>query len=126
MNQPERRAHIRISCGSINGFPLVAVGGECDAFTAPFTHGAVSALIDAGHTGIIIDISDLSYMDGAGFEALDRCCTKMKAVDGMLLIVNPGENIENIYELLREKDSCDIERSVEDALARLIGARRRE
>ena len=119
MNQPEKRAHIQINLGSIDGFPLVTLGGECDAFTAPFTHGAVGALIDAGYTGIIIDITDLRYMDGAGFEALDSCCTKIKTVDGMLLIVNPGANIENIYELLREKDSCEIECDVESALARL-------
>lgn len=119
MNQPEKRAHLQINLGCIDGYPLVTLSGECDAFTAPFTHGAVSALIDSGYTGIIIDITDLRYMDGAGFEALDGCCTKMKTVDGMLLIVNPGKNIENIYELLREKDSCEIERTVEDALVRL-------
>ena len=123
MNQVEKRDHLQINLGSIDGYPLVTLGGECDAFTAPFTHGAVSALIDAGYTGIIIDITDLRYMDGAGFEALDSCCNKIKEVDGMLLIVNPGKNIENIYELLREKDSCEIERTVEDALTKLRSTR---
>jgi hypothetical protein len=65
-------------------------------------------------------------MDGAGFEALDSCCTKIKAVDGMLLIVNPGKNVESIYEMLREKDSCEIERDIEGALARLRNAQDRK
>jgi hypothetical protein len=44
----------------------------------------------------------------------------------MLLIVNPGKNVESIYEMLREKDSCEIERDIEGALARLRNAQDRK
>ena len=119
MSRSNRRFQIQAKLSVIDGFPVVILDGECDAFAAPFTHGAVSGLIDAGYKGIIIDLTDLKYMDAAGFHALDDCCTKIKEAGGNILLVNPGIYVEEIYDILRVRESCAIVDTLDEALLRL-------
>ncbi|MCL6472006.1 MAG: STAS domain-containing protein [Firmicutes bacterium] len=115
----EKQVRLSIDIGTINGIPLIILKGECDGFTAPFTHGAVGALIDAGYKRIIIDIKHLEFIDVAGFHALDNCCIKMAEAGGEILLVNPVEKIKNIYDVLRVRESCKMLKSIDEAMARL-------
>lgn len=108
-----------IGLKSIDGVPLVAIAGECDAFTATYTHGALIALIGEGYTGIIVDISDLVFLDVAGFHALEDCCREMRDAGGKMLLVNPTKHVEEIYEILREQGGCEIVKSLDEAYVKL-------
>jgi len=126
MKEPDKRTRIQVKLDAVDGFPLVSLDGECDAFSAPFTHGAISGLIDVGHKGIIIDLTNLKYIDAAGFHALDDCCTKIKVAGGELILVNPRIHVEEIYEILRTRESCVIMDTIDEALARLNLLQNRE
>lgn len=115
----EKRVRLSINIGTINGIPLITLNGECDGFTAPFTHGAVGALIDAEYKRIIIDIEHLEFIDVAGFHALDDCCVKMAEAGGEILLVNPAKKIKNVYDILRVRESCKMLKSIDEAMARL-------
>lgn len=113
------RYQLKIGIKSIDGIPLIALVGECDAFTAPFVHGAISTLIDKGYRSIIINIEQLQLIDVAGFHALDECCIKMLEVGGQLLLVSPTKHVKEIYDILRERESCRLLKSLEEARERL-------
>lgn len=110
---------LKIGIKTVADVPFITVEGECDAFTAPFIHGAMSALIDEGHKKIMVNMESLEFLDVAGFHALDDCCIKMAAAGGIILLVNPIRNVEEIFEVLRTKESCEIAKSLDEALSRL-------
>ncbi|MHB8842547.1 MAG: STAS domain-containing protein [Candidatus Aquicultor sp.] len=117
MNDSEEQFQLRISIKSTDGIPLVALDGECDAFTASFAHAAMDSLTSEGYKGIVVDISKLVFLDVAGFHALDDCCRHMSEVGGKLLLINPEEQVEDIYNILREKESCALVKSLDEAMA---------
>jgi anti-anti-sigma factor len=119
MYDPTEEFQLRISIKCTDGIPVIALAGECDAFTAAFTHAAIGSLITEGYKGIVIEISELKFMDVAGFHALDDCCRQMTEAGGKLLLVNPGEFVEEIYDILREKESCQVVKSVDEAMSAL-------
>lgn len=122
MSASENRAQLKISLSIIDKYPLVLIEGECDAFSAPFTHGAINGLIDAGHRGIVVDISHLNFLDVAGFHALDDCCIRMAEANGKILLVSPTKYVKQIYDILRVRVSCSMATSIEEALSRLHAA----
>lgn len=130
MGEPNRQFRIQVKLSAVDSIPLVVIEGECDAFTAPLAHGAVNGLVNAGYKEIIIDLTDLRYMDAAGFHALDECCMKMKeccmkmkVAGGDIVLVNPSVCVEEIYEILRVRESCTIVDTLDEALARLRSRR---
>lgn len=122
MTQCEDHVQLQIGVKCEDGFPLVMLEGECDGFTAPFTHGAVRALIDEGYRGIIVDISRLEFLDVAGFHALDDCCIRISERKGLLLLVNPSEKVKEIYDILRERESCKMVKTIDEAMSKLKSA----
>lgn len=110
---------LKIGIKTVAGVPLVALEGECDAFTAPFIHGAMSALIDDDHRKIMVNMERIEFLDVAGFHSLDDCCIKMAAAGGKILLVNPIKNVEEIFEILRTRESCEIAKSLDEALSKL-------
>ncbi len=119
MVNTDEQFQLTISIKSADGIPHVALAGECDAFTASFAHAAMDSLISEGYKGIIVDINKLVFLDVAGFHALDDCCRHMSEIGGKLLLVNPGEEVEDIYNILRDTESCAIVKSVDKAKAML-------
>ncbi len=119
MSNSDEQFQLRISIKSTEGIPVVALDGECDAFTASFAHAAMDSLISDGYRGIIVDINKLVFLDVAGFHALDDCCRRMSEAGGKLLLVNPGEEVEDIYNILRDTESCAVVKSVAEAMAML-------
>lgn len=117
MSNPEEQFQLKIGIKATDGVPLVSLCGECDAFTAAFTHAAISSLITDGYKGIIVEIGGLKFMDVAGFHALDDCCRQMTEAGGKLLLVSSGGHVQEIYDILREKESCVIVRSIDEAMA---------
>ncbi|HEY3374436.1 MAG TPA: STAS domain-containing protein [Candidatus Aquicultor sp.] len=104
---------IKLDC--IDGIPIVTVGGECDAFSATFTHGAMTALINEGYKSIIIDIEKLVFLDVAGFHALEDCCRMASELDGQILLVHPEKHVKEVYDMLREQGGCKMVDTLQDA-----------
>src|SRR5689334_22444154 len=51
-------------------FPVLAVSGEIDVFTAPLFKQAVVNLVSAGHRHLFLDLRAVTFMDSSGFGAL--------------------------------------------------------
>ncbi|MDI6716671.1 MAG: STAS domain-containing protein [Actinomycetota bacterium] len=117
INDPFR---VKICFGAINSIPLVMLDGECDAFTAPIVHGAVSSLIEKGYKRIIIDMGHVVFLDVAGFHSLDDCCIKMQQAGGKILLVGASKDVEQVYEILRERESCKIVKNIDEALRKIV------
>lgn len=119
MTIADEHYQLKIGIRSTDTIPLVTLEGECDGFTAPFVHGAISALIGEGYRRIVVNLEDLKFIDVAGFHAIDECCLKMSGVGGEIFLVSPTKPVEEIYNILRERESCKILKTIDQAMARL-------
>lgn len=85
----------------------VALEGRLDTTTAPeLEESLISELADISE--LVIDLSDLDYISSAGLRVL-LVCQKNMMKKGRMIITNPNEIINDIFEVTGFKDILIIE-----------------
>lgn len=77
---------------SVSGRPSLTVRGELDLATSPQLGAAVDGLIDAGSTGLIVDLTPTTFLDSSGARALMRIARQAAAAGVALHVVVPRSN----------------------------------
>jgi anti-sigma B factor antagonist len=91
--------------------PVIVLAGDLDLLTAPVLQRALKAVSDAGSAPLVLDVSDLAFMDCAGLRILDAY-----ARGGRLHLVRPAREVRRLLELTRY-DDAHIHDTVEEAVA---------
>jgi anti-sigma B factor antagonist len=78
---------------------VVAVRGEIDLFTAPELKSALSEAIESGHTRIVVDLTDTTFLDSTALGVLIGAVKRLRSRDGRLTIVNVDDNIAKTFEI---------------------------
>jgi anti-sigma B factor antagonist len=78
---------------------VVAVRGEIDLFTAPELKSALSEAIETGHTRIVVDLTDTTFLDSTALGVLIGAVKRLRSRDGRLTIVNVDDNIAKTFEI---------------------------
>jgi anti-sigma B factor antagonist len=69
---------------------VVAVGGELDLYTAPsFRESVMQAADDADPPKVIVDFSQLGFIDSSGLGAIVACLKHLRERNGNLAIAAP-------------------------------------
>jgi anti-anti-sigma factor len=77
----------------------VAPAGELDVATAPQLEQAVRALLDSGFEHVILDLTDLKFLDSSGLRVILRLQAS-SAEGSFRLELNPGPPaVQRIFEL---------------------------
>ena len=84
------RADVHVS--HADGVAVVSLGGEIDLLSAADVTRAVEAAID-GTGGVIVDLSDVAFMDSQGVALLDRLGGRLDREGRGLAIVAPTTSI---------------------------------
>ena len=77
---------------SVSGRPGLTVRGELDFVTAPQFGQAVDGIIDAGPSGLIVDLTPTTFLDSSGARELMRISRKAAAAGVVLHVVAPRSN----------------------------------
>jgi anti-sigma B factor antagonist len=78
---------------------IVAVRGEIDLFTAPELKSALAEAIETGHTRIVVDLTDTTFLDSTALGVLIGAVKRLRSRDGRLTIVNVDDNIAKTFEI---------------------------
>jgi anti-sigma B factor antagonist len=78
---------------------VVAVTGEIDLFTAPEFKERIAAPIDAGATRVIVDLSEVSFIDSSSLGVLIGAHQRLKPSGGGLVIVCDDRAIVNTFKI---------------------------
>ena len=78
---------------------VVAVSGEIDLFTAPELKSALGEALESGHTRIVVDLTNTSFLDSTALGVLIGAVKRLRARDGVLTIVNTDPNIAKTFEI---------------------------
>lgn len=83
-----------------NNTLYVMLCGELDEFTANYARSTLDSLIEKHHyTKLIIDLSELEFMDSTGVGVLIGRYKKLKSRNASAYIYNPTPTIEKIFKM---------------------------
>lgn len=99
-----------------DGVPVLDVVGEIDIYTTPQFKEAVSAAIDEGKPGIVINMTKVTYMDSSGFGTLLSATKRLRPVDGALYLSGCNDAITRMLQITRLNTIFGIYATEEDAV----------
>ena len=77
----------------------------------------LKALIGEGHLHVIMDLSNVGFVDSQGLGALISCLKILRQSNGSLTVTNLSESVEAVLRITRLIRVFDVLPTVEDALA---------
>ncbi len=107
---------IETSLRHLDGIPVLDVVGEIDIYTTPQFKEAVSAAIDENNPAIIINMTQVTYMDSSGFGTLLSATKRLRPLDGALYLTGCNESIQRMLQITRLNTIFGVYATEEEAL----------
>ena len=96
---------------------VVALGGEIDLATHGDLRATLNDLIVGGAVNLVLDLSEVTFLDSTGIGALIGTRRRVHAFQGSLVVVCPDEAILKIFTITGLEKVFDIRPTLESALA---------
>jgi anti-sigma B factor antagonist len=77
----------------------VSVSGEVDLATAPNLKEALAEVVRSGATGVVVDLSNASFIDSTTLGVLMGAVKRLRPAGGELVIACHDPNIRKIFEI---------------------------
>jgi anti-sigma B factor antagonist len=77
----------------------VVARGEIDLGTAPQLAQAFESLIDQGARIVVLDASEIDFVDSSGLRVIINCGNKLSAAGGRLLIEGMSGALQRVLEI---------------------------
>jgi anti-anti-sigma factor len=103
-----------------DGIPIAALEGEIDIANASEVRDQLLALLSNRPSGLIVDLSGVTYLDSRGVHVLLELAERTKIRHQQLRIVVPeGAMIRRILQLTRLDVVVPLDHTVDDAATRM-------
>ena len=109
----------RVETASLGGASVIKVRGEVDILTTPEVVQHLDAAVESGARHVILDCTELHFMDSKMVEALFRAAGKLQGSDTMIAVACGVPHICRIFDVLGLGALMPICETVDDALASL-------
>jgi len=96
---------------------VLAARGEIDIAAVPTFRDHLRRLVDDGSTSIVIDLSDVRFIDSAGLRVLVDGLTRARRRDADMRIACPSASLRRTFEISGLDKVMNVHESVEDATA---------
>lgn len=91
----------------------VKLTGEIDAYTAPQLRESLLPSAEKAGMKMVIDLSEVSYMDSTGLGVFVGLFKKMRENDGNLILIGLTERLKRLFDITGLADVMDINTEVE-------------
>ena len=108
---------LTITTREAEGRTVVSVAGEIDVYTAPRLREEITELVAAGTYDIVIDMSEVEFLDSTGLGVLVGGLKRVRAHDGSLDLVCTQERILKIFRITGLTKVFGIHETVDEAIA---------
>ena len=109
--RPTRQA--RITWGE----RVVTVGGEIDVYTAPLVREKLDEQITAGRTDIVVDLTDVTFLDSTGLGVLVGRLKLTRTMGGSMRIVGTDDRVLKVFSITGLDKVFEMHDDLESALA---------
>jgi len=112
---------LHVDSRMVNGVPLLHPRGEIDLYTVSEFERAMSNALDVVVKAVIVDLSDISYLDSSGLSALIVAYKKLAAQGGELYVVAPREPpaVRRVLEITRVDTFVRVRPTLDDVAREL-------
>jgi anti-sigma B factor antagonist len=93
------RSEMLVSTERFEGLPLVVASGEVDHGSCGALQAELDPILDEGATVILLDLSDVNYIDSGGISVLLSTVRRLRN-EGWLAAVNPNANVRRLFEIV--------------------------
>jgi len=92
-----------------NGQAVVAVRGELDLYTAPRLWETIDAAIAATPHELVIDLTDVTFLDSSGLSVLVRAHKRLRPVDGTVVVRGAADQVYMALEMAKLTNVLTVE-----------------
>lgn len=78
---------------------VISISGSMDALTAPILSEEMRQQIEAGHTNLVVDMTELEYSSSAGLRALLSGVKEARQHAGDLRLAGLRPNVRKVLEM---------------------------
>ena len=110
---------LQVSTRDGRGLTVVRVSGELDMDTRPELHGVLQGAVDGGARQIVLDLSDVPFMDSSGLGLLVDVLKALRHRGGRLCLAAVQEPVRNVLTMSALDQVLDIYATVAAAEADL-------
>lgn len=93
---------------------LITVSGEVDLATSPELDTEIIAAIDSGATSVVIDLTDVSFMDSSGLGVIVRALKRCREAENDLDLVITNERVLKVFGITGLDQVIPIHASIQD------------
>lgn len=93
---------------------LITVSGEVDLATSPDLDVAIITAIDSGTSSVVIDLTDVSFMDSSGLGVIVRALKRCREAENDLDLVITNERVLKVFGITGLDQVIPIHASIQD------------
>jgi anti-sigma B factor antagonist len=99
------------------GVYVLQVAGDLDMSTAPQLVAEVAELGGGGDLCVVVDVSQLTFIDSSGLNAIVVCGRELDARGGRLIVTAPSSHIARVFDVVGLGESVELTATLDEALA---------
>ena len=92
---------MKIRDEKINDATLCILEGEINISTSPELRKACDVLIKNNEKKVLMDLSEVSYIDSSGLATLIEMLQRLKKTGGRLRLSNMNDKIKSVFEITK-------------------------
>jgi anti-sigma B factor antagonist len=100
---------------------LLTASGELDIATAPKLRERLSALIDGGAHGLVLDLRPVTFMDSVALAAMLHARSRLGEDGRMGIVLEAGSYTRLIFEIAGLPERLDLFEREDEAIAYVMG-----
>ena len=108
---------LAVSRESVDGATILSVRGEVDVYSAPALSENLAQLLDEGTTAIVVDLSEVAFLDSTGLGALIGARTATETAGGTLALVCTNDRILKLFTITGLDNVFQIHPTTAEAVA---------
>lgn len=93
---------------------VITVSGEVDLATSPDLDAAIIAALESGSGSIVVDLTDVSFMDSSGLGVIVRGLKRCREAEKDLDLVITNERVLKVFGITGLDQVIPIHNSLED------------
>jgi anti-sigma B factor antagonist len=101
------------------GVAVIVLDGEVDVYTSPRLKQEMVDLLNRGQVNLVVDLNGVQYLDSTGLGVLIGGLKRAREREGDLRLICENMRILRIFEITGLTKIFEIDRTEEDALAKL-------
>jgi anti-sigma B factor antagonist len=90
---------LRIAVRNVEGFPVIELGGELDAYTCGRLRDTMIEVIEEGNATVIVSMLKVEYIDSSGLGTLVGGLKRASEHSGKIAIVCTNPQIKKVFEI---------------------------